>query len=464
METRNLDQSGDFGKGAGRPPSVAAQRYFTAKYAWLEHGDTSGALVEDPYLGIDAAGVVVDLRSSKPEGFAGPIEDLGHALLIPGMVNAHSHAFQWAIRGKTGRRGAEDPSSFWSWRDAMYRCANELDPEGVYQVTRKCYEHMLARGMTCVGEFHYLHHQSDGRPYDEPDALSEAVIRAAADTGIRLVLLEVLYEQSAPKRPALAEQARFCDASLDAYFARCDRLRAKAAVEGFQVGLAAHSVRAVSRPSLLAMAEYAKQHDLQLHAHLSEQPRENEECQQAYGCSPTQLLHDCGWFEREGRFCGVHSIYLDKADRERMAKQFCCACPTTEADLGDGIVAASELAAAGVGLALGSDSQTVVDLIQEARLLEMNERLRRTSRLCLPDAEGRVAANLLEIATRGGALALGRGELGALRLGSPLDLAVIDLDAMELAETEAQWLVDTLMLCGDASLVRETWVGGQKIG
>jgi len=422
------------------------------------HGLIGDEWVAAPHVEVDAAGVVVRAQAGP---FARPpaiVHDLGRALLLPGMVNAHSHAFQRQIRGATHRRGAHDPSSFWSWREAMYRAANTLDPEAVFAVTLACYREMLRAGITCVGEFHYLHHRPDGTPYADPNELSRQVIRAAAVAGIRLVLLEVYYARAGAGRGPLAEQRRFCDGSVDAYLRRVDVLRG----EGVHVGVAPHSVRAVPREALRELAAYAHEHALPLHAHVSEQPQENLECAAEHGCSPTALLAATGCLARPGGFTAVHAIHLEAGDLAALAGQQVCACPTTEADLGDGIIPAGELVRGGVRLALGSDSNAVVDLVQEARLLEMHERLRTRARLCLAGSDGQVGRALLDVATTGGAAALGRHELGRIREGAPFDACTVDLAHPSLAGLDPAHALDALLLAGTAAPVDRVFVGGVR--
>jgi formimidoylglutamate deiminase len=442
----------------------AAKRRVTAQFGVLDFGVGPQA-VRDPSVELDAEGKILALGHAEAPLPAAPgmlIHDLGRNFLLPGLVNAHSHAFQRAIRGRTGRRGAGDPSSFWSWREAMYSVANELDPEGVYEVTRRCFDEMLRSGITCVGEFHYLHHQPDGRLYAEPHTLSSSVIRAASDSGIRLVLLEVYYARAGHGRPSEPGQRRFCDPSVEHYLERvaalCDRGRS----EGFSVGVAPHSVRAVAREDLEKIAAFASEHDLVMHAHVSEQVRENRECHDEHGCSPLALFERSGCLSRPGRFTAVHAIALEEGDLARLSGQRVCACPTTEADLGDGVVPARELLDAGVSLCLGSDSNATIDLVQEARLLEMNERLTRQARLRLADETGHVAPGLLLAATAEGALSLGRPELGRLAIDSPFDAALFSLDHPSLADVASEYLLDALFLAGSAAACEQVWVAGER--
>lgn len=423
------------------------------------HGLLGDEWVEAPYVEVDAAGLVTRTSIGRPADAPPIVHDLGRALLLPGFVNAHSHAFQRAIRGATHRRGAHDPSSFWSWREAMYRTATTLDPEAVFSVSRACFAEMLRAGITCVGEFHYLHHAPDGRPYADPNELSRQVLRAAATVGIRLVLLSVYYARAGAGRPPLPEQRRFCDGSVDAYLRRLDILRG----EGVALGVAPHSVRAAPREALRELAAYAHAHALPLHAHVSEQPQENAECRAEHGLTPTGLLAATGCLDRPGGFTAVHAIHLEPADFAALAGQHVCACPTTEADLGDGIIPAGEHLLHGGRLCLGSDSNSVVDLVQEARLLEMHERLRTHARLCLTGPEGQVGRTLLDIATRGGAHALGRPELGRLRVGAPFDACTVDLAHPTLADLDPAHALDALLLGGTAAPISRVFVAGVRL-
>lgn len=451
---------------------MSERRAITAALAWAEI-DGEAELLRRPLIEFSAqSGEILAITAEPAGGDEAPapdgellVHDLGQALLIPGMVNAHSHAFQRMIRGATHRRAHGDPSSFWSWRSAMYEAANRLDPEGVFAQTRACFAEMLAAGITCVGEFHYLHHDPAGQPYADPNELSRQVIRAAEEVGLRLCLLEVYYARAGFGHDGpLPEQRRFCDGSVDAYLARLDALRSLADQRRpwLRVGVTPHSVRAVRAAELGLLAAYAEDHELVIHAHVSEQPRENQECREEHGRSPLQVFADAGCTARPHAFTAVHAIHVSEADLALLEHQQVCACPSTEADLGDGIVPASSWREHGAGLALGSDSNAIIDLVQEARLLEMHERLRRQARLCLAGEDGAVAPVLLAAATTGGARALGRPELGRLAVGSPLDLAAVDLDHPSLRGVDEHRALDALLLAGTAAPIAQVWVGGQR--
>jgi formimidoylglutamate deiminase len=398
-------------------------------------------------------------RASIAEPMAPRVRDFGCALVLPGMVNAHSHAFQRAIRGATQRRGSADPTSFWSWRAAMYEVANRLGPDELYAITRSAFAEMLRGGITCVGEFHYIHHRPDGGTYDDPNELGWQVVRAADDVGIGLVLLEVFYARAGAGRPPLPEQRRFCDRDVEAFLARVEAMRSR----GVAVGIAPHSVRAVGREELRVLAEYAHDHALPLHVHVSEQPRENEECVAEHGRTPVELLADVGAFARPRGFAGVHAVHIGASERALLADQNVCACPTTEADLGDGIVAAGPLHELGCNLALGSDSNVVIDLVQEARLLEMGERLRTGARLCLRARGLEVAATLSAIASDGGAVALGcAAERGRLSIGRRFDAAVVGLRDRFFGGVAAERAADALFTAGTAQFVEHVVVRGRE--
>lgn len=418
-----------------------------------------GELRRDVRFDVSAQGMLVAIAHEDDAPFTQHVRRFGDVLVLPGLVNAHSHAFQRAIRGQTHRRDAAAPSSFWSWRTAMYETANTLDPQGVYAVSKVAFSEMLRAGITRVGEFHYLHHQRGGAPYDDANELSWRVVQAAQDVGIRLTLLEVFYERAGASADPLPEQRRFCDASVDAYLSRVDALRSA----GVDVGITPHSIRAVSAEALRELVDYATTHDLVMHTHLSEQPRENEECRAEHGCTPAEAFERCGALARARTFTAVHATHIDDADRDRLASQSVCVCPTTEADLGDGILDAPALRQRGCNLALGSDSNAIIDLIQEARLVEMHDRLARGTRLSLNDQAGALGPALAGFATRGGAASLGHPREGGLQVGAPFDAVVIDGTHRFFDLVPHAARLDALMSAGTAAPVRQVIVGGVEV-
>ena len=292
------------------------------------------------------------------------------------MINVHSHAFQRDMRGAAERISASNAGDdFWSWRKAMFETVGGLDPESMHAVALATYREMVRAGYGTVGEFHYVHHQADGTPYEEPNAMAIAVAEAAREAGIEVVLLPAAYHRNGWRDGAdvapESGQRRFCDPSVDAFLERVDALRSWAGGrDGVHVGIAAHSVRAVPAPWLSAIAEYARQHDLVRHVHAQEQPREIEQCQAEHRCSPIELLHRHGFLGP--RTTVVHAIHVSDADVELLARtrSIVAACPTTEANLGDGFLPALRYRDAGVRLAIGSDSNVRIDPFEETRELE----------------------------------------------------------------------------------------------
>jgi formimidoylglutamate deiminase len=298
--------------------------------------------------------------------------------LLPGFVNAHSHVFQRALRGHT-HRPLSKQDTFWTWRRAMYAEAGRLDPDLLYASALRTYHEMLAAGYTTVGEFHYVHHQPDGRPYANPNAMSEAVLQAGREAGIRVVLLMTAYAQSGFHQPPEEGQRRFCDVSVEAYLERVEALR----VSGVPVGVAPHSVRAVPEDWFRAIAEYSRVYGLPLHVHADEQVAEIEQTRVAYGCTPLELLERCGALHEHTTV--VHATHANAAEIELLAQRgsTVCVCPTTEGDLGDGIAPYAELLAAGIPLAIGADSNTRLDPIEELRWAEYSARMRYQRRRVL---------------------------------------------------------------------------------
>lgn len=295
---------------------------------------------------------------------------------IPAMVNVHSHAFQRDMRGAAERLSAAAAGDdFWSWRRAMFDTVAGLDPDRMRRVAVAVYTEMVRAGYGTVGEFHYVHHQPDGTPYGEPNAMAVALAEAAQEAGLEIVLLPAAYHRNGwrdgadvPPEPG---QRRFCDPDVETFLARVDQLRGWAAGRaGVHVGIAAHSVRAVPAPWLESIARYADRHRLVRHVHAQEQPRELEQCRAEHGCSPLELLDAHGFLG--SRTTVVHAIHVSDHDIELLARSgsIVAACPTTEANLGDGFLPALRYRDAGVRLAIGSDSNVRVDPFEETRELE----------------------------------------------------------------------------------------------
>jgi formiminoglutamate deiminase len=373
-------------------------------------------------------------------------------VLMPGFVNAHSHAFHRALRGRT-HAGAGD---FWAWRDLMYRVAGSLEPDTYESLATAVYGEMALAGITAVGEFHYVHHRPDGTPYDDPHAMSRALVRAARAAGIRLVVLDVGYLHASITDPAVRpEQRRFADRSVDAWLERVAAFRA--AEPTVCVGLAPHSVRAVHPDELARVAAArATLGGPVVHVHVSEQPAENEAALAATGRTPTRLLADAGLLG--GFATAVHATHLTDEDVALLGASgtHACICPTTERDLADGIGPTAALRDAGTVLCLGTDSHAVVDPFEEARAVEAHQRVTSLRRGTHPSGE------LLAAATSGGAASLGLGP-HAIHEGAPADLVAIALDSVRLATFDASHAAAHLVHAAGAADVRDVWVGGVRI-
>ncbi len=359
-------------------------------------------------------------------------------LTLPGLANAHSHAFQRALRGRT----QSGEGSFWTWREQMYELAARLDPDSYLELARATFAEMALAGITLVGEFHYLHHAPDGTPYEAPNAMGEAVIEAAAAAGVRLTLLDVCYLRGGHER--------FRDSDADVWARRVDALSDGPAL---RVGAAIHSVRAVDAESAGAVARWARARPL--HAHVSEQPAENEQCLAEYGATPTAVLAGAGAVSED--FTAVHATHVTEEDIALLGPATVCLCPTTERDLGDGIGPARRLRDAGARLALGSDSQAVIDLFEEARAVELDERLASGTRgLHRP-------ADLLRAATADGYASLGWPDGGRVEQGALADLVTVSLEDVRLAGTPSQHLVEAAVFAAAAGDVRDVMMGGRWI-
>ena len=416
-----------------------------------------GALRPGAALSVEG-GAVVAVGEPLP---GGELVRLPGRVLLPGFVSAHGHAFQRALRGRAERAG--DGRSFWSWRELMYDVASRLSPDDLEAVARFAFHELARAGVTCAGEFHYLHGDPEGRPYADPAELELRVVRAARDVGIRVVLLRAAYARAGFGLPPEPRQRRFVEPSPDVYLGRLDRLASAVRDDPLvSLGLAPHSVRACPAEWIRLLADEARRRGLPLHVHAAEQPAELDACRLEHGLSPVRLL------EREGALGPsttlVHAIHVDDADVRAVgaARATVCACPTTERNLGDGIVPADRLLGAGARLALGVDSHAEVDLLEEARAVELQLRLARQERAVLDDPPGSLATRLLDAATGGGMASRGlRG--GRLSPGEPADFVLLDLDDPSLAGAEPDSLLAGIVFGGSVRAIRSTYVAGEPV-
>ena len=448
-----------------------------AEQAWLpDLLYSNGCFEPDLALVCDHSGHIVRLAARNE--VENPIR-LQNRALLPGLVNAHSHAFQRVIRGRTEYR-TNTTDSFWTWRELMYRAANQLTPEDIYLASRMAFLEMALSGITAVGEFHYIHHSTDGAPYDDRNLLAKEVVRAARDVGLRIALLRVAYARAGFETDTNPRQIRFIEDSPDTYLKNLDELQsflAKTYATTAEVagrftdgtawtGIAPHSVRAVPLDYLKALVAFGNERQFPVHMHLAEQTAEVSACIKEYGRSPIALLDTEGLLSE--RFTAVHAIHVTPKAVAAIGRSRAtvCACPTTERNLGDGVVPVDAYFKAGVTVCLGTDSHTQIDLLEDARELEYHLRLQRTERNVLAPAEhhgpSALAARLFECATGNGAKALGY-KAGELEPGMMADFFTVDLDDLSIAGACADDLLANIVFSLSRTGVRDVIVGGNRI-
>lgn len=394
-------------------------------------------------------GLFASIRSSDPPTDAPRLR----GVVLPGLVNAHSHAFHRLLRGRTHRQGGD----FWLWRERMYEVAAVLEPETYEALATAVYVEMALAGITTVGEFHYLHHQADGVPYDDRNEMGHALIRAARAAGIRIALLDAGYLTAGFDNAGLDQvQTRFSDGTAESWLDRVaelnERYRDQADVV---IGLAPHSVRAVPESGLARVAEN-RNDTVPIHVHVSEQPAENRDCLAVTGATPTGLLDRVGLLGPATTL--VHATHLVDTDIAAIgqASATVCYCATTERDLADGIGPAGALDRAGARLCVGSDSHAVVDIFEEARAIELHNRLATGIR-------GRFgAAALLDAASSEGSRSLGFTG-GGLEVGSPADFVVIDPGSPRLVGMAGETALDSIVFTATSADVTDVFVGGRRI-
>ena len=380
-------------------------------------------------------------------------------LTLPGLANAHSHAFHRALRGRT----QIGEGTFWTWREQMYEAVAGLNPDTYFELAVGAFAEMALAGITSVGEFHYAHHDHGGAQYADPNAMGHALIQAARTAGIRITLLDTCYLtgglHATVNRTALNNtQKRFSDGDAEKWAGRVESLRGAYANESdVIIGAAIHSVRAVPKEQLGTVAAAAAKHDAPLHVHLSEQRAENDACLARYRLTPAQLLESSGALGPNTT--AVHATHLSQADIEVLGdSETCvCMCPTTERDLADGVGAARTLFEAGSPIALGSDSQAVIDLFEEARAMELDERMRSERRGHWPSTD------LIDAATSAGQESLGWSGAGRLHAGELADFTTVGLDSIRLTGTTLDVAAESVIYAATAADVRHVVVGGRVI-
>lgn len=424
--------------------------------------------------------MALEVRDGKVVGYtpkdqvSAQVVDLGDVALVPGLVNAHSHAFQRSFRGKTEYLSVDqDADDFWSWRTRMYDAALSLNPQSMYDVALSVYQEMIATGITSVGEFHYVHHQPNGQPYDDANEMANVVIEAARAAGLRIVLLRVFYHRAGFDQPANPRQRRFIEPSVDVALKRVDDLRSRwAGDDAVQIGLAPHSIRAVDRSWFGPISAYQQQHQMPLHIHACEQRAEIAQSIQEYGGTPIELLRDVGLLNPSTTL--VHATHLSARDLDLLGEHrpFVCACPSTERNLGDGFLPALGLMRQRVPICLGSDSHANIDLWDEMRLVEYHERLRYERRNVLAQAYGvwfdgdhqqaNCADLLWPMGTQWGAESL-KLNTGSLDVGQWADMLTVDPEHWSLRGTQTSSLLSDLVFSIKPGAVTARWVAGQLL-
>ncbi|MCY4142831.1 MAG: formimidoylglutamate deiminase [Gammaproteobacteria bacterium] len=396
------------------------------------------------------------VQTIQPDCQAEPRDFVADAI-IPGIANAHSHAFQRALAGHCEHQGPEGKDNFWSWRVQMYRLANLISPEDLTSVACQAYSEMLASGYTSVAEFHYLHRDSSDTK--EVGRMSEAIFSAAEDTGIRLTYVPILYERAGFGQPGpLAEQGRFA-MDVSEYIEHFESARARSSAST-NIGVGAHSLRAVSQESLAKLADIAGREQCPLHIHIAEQTAEVEQCLMQHQARPVEWLFK--EFAPNEHWCLVHATHVTSDELESMARSnaIVCLCPTTEANLGDGIFPLRDWLELEGHIAIGSDSHISLNPFEEMRWLEYGQRLSSLSRNVASVPHNHCGRNLLEKILEGGAQACGHGATG-LQVGLPADLVVLDLDHPMLAGHTSESILDALVFSGLDLPISRVMVAGK---
>jgi formiminoglutamate deiminase len=458
-------------------PVIQAVRRWHAELAWLDRGAPGSA---EPARDVLTRDVLIEATGERftkvtpgvPAAALPPDATRLRGLTLPGLANAHSHAFHRALRGgisggaPSAGQGSTAIGTFWTWRERMYEVAARLTPDTYYALARAVYAEMALAGITCVGEFHYLHHDQKGKQYSTPNEMGHLLIAAAAAAGIRTTLLDTCYLTSgfAPGGAALplsGVQTRFGDGSAAAWAARvgefgCDE-RGMVAPHA-KIGAAIHSVRAVPPDQMPEIMAWSHAHAAPVHVHLSEQPRENEESLAAFGRTPSQVLDAAGVLGPRSTM--VHATHLTESDVALLGASgvTACLCPVTEADLADGVGPSPALAAAGCSLSLGSDGHSMIDLFEEARWLELS--LRYVTRRRGHFAPGELAG----FATAGGHACLGWPDAGEIVPGAYADLVTVSLDSPRLAGTsDGADILGRLFAAATAADVRHVVASGTDV-
>lgn len=432
--------------------------FFLPELIYRDNGKFSSGLG----LEVGDYGTIIDI-AEKPRGTPCNVVRLPRKALLPSFVNSHSHTFQRLIRGRSESRHLCG-TDFWSWRELMYFAAAKLTVRDIYDVARMAFLEMALTGITTVGEFHYIHRQPGGAPYEDPNVTSKAVIQAALSVGLRVVLLRVAYQRSGYGATPNPGQIRFFESTKE-FLENTAALLHEFAVdyERVRIGVAPHSIRAVPLDSLSEIIEWARKAAVPIHMHIAEQPDEVSACEREYDLTPLALL------EREkllgASFTAVHAIHVsdEEIDQFAFSGGTICSCPTTERNLGDGVVSADRLALKDIRIALGSDSQAQIDPLEDARGLDYHLRLSRTKRVILDQIrEEEISTRLFTCATANGARAL-MTQGGTLSIGRSADFVTVDLEDPCIAGSIGEDLLPLIVFSLNRSAICDVAVGGKLI-
>jgi formimidoylglutamate deiminase len=428
--------------------NASAVHTFKARQLWQEAGWRGEAS-----FSVDERGKIAAATAESPQ--------LLDSWVLPGMPNLHSHAFQRAMAGLAERRGPGD-DSFWTWRETMYGFAARIDPDTLQAIAAQLYVEMLKAGYTQVCEFHYLHHQPDGMPYAQPEAMSLALIEAAREAGIALTLLPVLYMSGGFDGRPLSQRQRRFGHEVDAYLRLLANLR-KLENDNLRVGVALHSLRAIPESAWRSVIDNEALKTGPIHIHIAEQIGEVQDCLATRGARPVEWLFDHAPVDK--RWCLVHATHLTDAETRQLARSGAIAglCPTTEANLGDGLFPLAHYLDAHGVLGIGSDSHISISPVEELRWLEYGQRLSTRHRnVAARHAGDSVGETLWRAALKGGAQAADL-PIGVIQEGLRADLIVLDHDSPLLAARDERSAMDSFLFAGNTPLVRHVMAGGHWV-
>lgn len=434
----------------------------------VEHLHQPEGWLSPGYVCIDAAGMIASVNGEAPEDWQASEASRRAGYALPSIANLHSHSFQRAMTGFAEHRSAAaGDDSFWTWRRAMYGLAGRIEPEQLQKVAAQAFMEMLEAGMTAVAEFHYLHNDPRGHRYDDPAELSLRILAAAEEVGIAITHLPVLYTRGGFGSELVPEQRRFASKSVDDYLQLLDRLTSE--IDGrelMRLGMAPHSLRAVSKDELdqaLTQMESCCP-GAAVHMHIAEQAGEVEDCIARLGQRPMAWLLD--HFDVGERWCLVHATHLDQGERRGLARSGAVAglCPSTEANLGDGLFALVDHLQAGGRIGIGSDSQISIGVAEELRLLEYGQRLFHQQRnLVVRSAKSsdcHSGRRLFDLCLAGGAQAL-QQPIGSLRPGRRADIIFLDAEHPRLSGHGESTILDAYVFAAGDAALRDVMVGGR---